>query len=333
MAVGGRLGASQDAVGDLVRVAGRVSAAQKLALGLFRDDIHRLTAVGDDPVDPRAIAKMQPRGVDALKGLDHRRERARARPWRRRRVGGVSVEREPQMACGERGKSGELAVHRMRHHRNVDAFEHALFKQDDLAAAAFLGRRAENHDASGQLAAHRGEAREGRKRGGADEVVAAGMAVGQRVVFGEDGDGRVGSIGSIGFAGGFAGFGAKRGLQSTNAAFDPDSEFAKRAAEQPGREALLELQFRMSMDLASKPDRLVLEPIDRTADLLMDSHLGLLLGLLGLSRSRLTRIASRNPPDACYQSMRAAFSRPGADGRSAWPTPKYRFCPSGRHCP
>ena len=85
--------------------------------------------------------------------------------------------------------------------------------------------------------------------------MAAGVAVGQRVVLGEDGDGRAGPIG-------LAGLGAKCGLQSRHAALDHDPHLTQRAGEQPGREALLELQLGMGMDLAAKPDRLVLEAID-----------------------------------------------------------------------
>jgi hypothetical protein len=94
----------------------------------------------------------------------------------------------------------------MRHHRDIDVFERALFQHDDLAAAAFLGWRAQDHDAAGQLRADCGEAGEGRERGGANEVVAAGVAVGQRVVLREDCDGRARSIG-------LAGLGAKGRFQ------------------------------------------------------------------------------------------------------------------------
>src|SRR6266481_3295218 len=78
------------------------------------------------------------------------------------------------------------------------------------------------HGAAGQLRADCGEAGEGRERGGANEVVAAGVAVGQRVVLREDRDGRARSIG-------LAGLGAKGGLQPRHAAFDLDSDFSERA--------------------------------------------------------------------------------------------------------
>jgi hypothetical protein len=74
------------------------------------------------------------------------------------------------------------------HHCRVDAFKLAVLEQDHLAAATLLRRRAEDHDAEGKTFANSHKSSEGGERSSADEVVAAGVAVGQRVVFSEDRD-------------------------------------------------------------------------------------------------------------------------------------------------
>ena len=71
-----------------------------------------------------------------------------------------------------------------------DAVEHALVEHDDLAAAAFLGRGAEDLDGDAEVVGQRRERQAGADRGGGDDVVATRMAdAGQRVVLGADADG------------------------------------------------------------------------------------------------------------------------------------------------
>src|SRR6202022_2517650 len=92
------------------------------------------------------------------------------------------------------------------------------------------------------------------------------------IVFGEDRDGGARFIGSVRCAG----LGAKGGLQAAHSAFDFDADLAERASQQSGCEVLLEFQLRMGMDLAAEAGCLVLEAIDRVADIIVDSYRGLL---------------------------------------------------------
>ena len=75
------------------------------------------------------------------------------------------------------------------HHRGVDIVEEAALDEADLAAAALLGRRAQQRQLEAQLIGQRRQRQRSTQAGGADDVVAAGMAdAGQRVVLGADGD-------------------------------------------------------------------------------------------------------------------------------------------------
>ena len=77
------------------------------------------------------------------------------------------------------------------HHRRVDAVERALLGHEDLAAAALLGRRAEDDDPAAELVGERGGGQPGAEPGGADDVVPAGVAdAGQGVVLAQHGDRR-----------------------------------------------------------------------------------------------------------------------------------------------
>ena len=64
---------------------------------MFRDDVHRLAAVGDDAVNARGVAEMEPRRIDALEGLNDSGKRTGSVPWRRRSVRRLAVERQAQM--------------------------------------------------------------------------------------------------------------------------------------------------------------------------------------------------------------------------------------------
>ena len=69
------------------------------------------------------------------------------------------------------------------HHRGVHAVEVAGVDQVDLAAAALLRGRAQQHDGEVELVGDRGQPDGGAERRRGDDVVAAGVAdVGQRVV-------------------------------------------------------------------------------------------------------------------------------------------------------
>src|SRR3954470_2631534 len=77
----------------------------------------------------------------------------------------------------------------MDHQRAVDVLEHALFDHDDLAAAALLGRCADDADPDTELIRNGRQRDTGPNRRRRNDVVAAGVAdLWQRVVLGNDRD-------------------------------------------------------------------------------------------------------------------------------------------------
>src|SRR5213596_1047246 len=79
----------------------------------------------------------------------------------------------------------------MDHERGIDAVEQTLVDEEDLAAPAFLGRAADDEDATAELV---GQARGGQtsaQPGGGDDVVPTGVPEArQGVVLAEDRDRR-----------------------------------------------------------------------------------------------------------------------------------------------
>ena len=91
--------------------------------------------------------------------------------------------------AAQRGMRQNIAIERVKHHRRVDAFEHAGLQQLDLSASAFFGGRADDLHRPWQGVRMTGE-REERAHGTArDQIVPARVTdLGQRVVLGQDGD-------------------------------------------------------------------------------------------------------------------------------------------------
>src|SRR5271156_2759232 len=79
------------------------------------------------------------------------------------------------------------------------------------------------------------------------------MAVGQRVVFGEDGDRRTL----------YAELSAKRRLEPADFALDLEPQLGRRLAQQAGGEMLLELELGMLVNFVAERDHLVAVAVDR----------------------------------------------------------------------
>jgi hypothetical protein len=147
--------------------------------------------VRDDAVHTRVTAHLQAAGVDADEGLDDGLERVDAEIGRARRMRGLAVEDELHPTARQRSASHHVAARRMQHERGVDVVEHAGLGEQDLAAAALLGRRADDQHAPGKALAAPGEGEAGAERARGDDVVAARMPdTRQRVVLGQDGQRR-----------------------------------------------------------------------------------------------------------------------------------------------
>ncbi len=100
-------------------------AHRELGGGALGDDVHRLTAVGDEAVDAHAVAEVDALRVDELEGLEAGGERARALPGGERGVGGRAVEAQLDPHRRERGVGEQIAVEGVEHHGRVDAGEGA----------------------------------------------------------------------------------------------------------------------------------------------------------------------------------------------------------------
>ncbi len=113
-----------------------------LRLGQGRHDVGGLPAAGHDAVD--LVARLE---VLAKQAHGHLGDRDRiggvhAEVRRKRRVRVLAVEPVAALAARQRGEDVALERAGVHHHREMHAVEGALLGHEDLAAPAFLGRRA-----------------------------------------------------------------------------------------------------------------------------------------------------------------------------------------------
>ena len=162
---------------------GRVAAHIPAALAALRDRVGRLTAARDQAVHTRAAGQLltqQPDrdlrdgervgSVDPVLGIG-------------RRMGGLAVVGDVEVADGVRPRTRDVDGAGMRHEGEVDAFERAAFEQDHLAPATLLGRRAQKRDREAELVGDIAEGSSRAHRRRRDDVVAARVPeTGQRVV-------------------------------------------------------------------------------------------------------------------------------------------------------
>jgi hypothetical protein len=126
---------------------------------------------------------------DGAEQLDHRVEGVPAPPRIGRGVGLQAVEDDLDVLRRERDRGDVVPIARMEQEGRVESVEQAVLDHDRLAAATFLGRRAQEHDLARELAGDRGQPDRRPDTGRGHRVVAAAVAqTGQRVVLGEDAD-------------------------------------------------------------------------------------------------------------------------------------------------
>ena len=100
---------------------------------------------------------------------------------------GAPVVGDLELLDGDRPEAREVEARGVDHERGVDALERTSLGQDDLPAAALLGRGPEDHHGAAQLLGHRGRSDAGPDAGRADDVVPARVAdAGQGVVLAHD---------------------------------------------------------------------------------------------------------------------------------------------------
>ena len=159
--------------------------------GPVRDDVRGGPALLDDPVDAGRRAELLPPQPDRAEQQDHRVERVLAPPRIGRRVGLEAREHDLDVLGGQRPAVDVGPIAGVVQQGGVEAVEQAVLDHRLLAAAAFLGRAAEEDDLARQLVGDRrqGDRRADARRG--HRVVAAAVAEPrQGVVLGEDADPR-----------------------------------------------------------------------------------------------------------------------------------------------
>ncbi len=251
----------EDALDERFHVLAAIGADHELDLGAVGDDVRLRPGLGDDPVqadvrtdvlaqrvDPREEQHRRVGGVDAQVRAD-RAVRGPARPG------------DPQRSGGEARVVDLVEVARVEHRHRVHPLEGAAVEHDDLAAAALLGRGAQDCDSAGRVGPLLGDGDRGGAGGGADQVVAAAVAEpGERVVLGEQRDRRPVAAAVLP---------AERGRQRRDAALDREPVTGEEAAEPAARLLLLEADLRVRVDVGGDPLQLGPQAVDPLRDALL----------------------------------------------------------------
>ena len=227
-------------------VGDRRRAHHPQPLGVRGHDVGDVAAVRDDAVHLVAGAQVLAQQADR-----HLRDGDR--------VGGVDAEvrcggrvrrdarRSATPKCDDRAHPGREVLERRRvhHHRRVHARERAPLEQEHLAAAALLGRRADDADLQVEVVDERREREPGADRGRRDDVVPARVPdAGQRVVLGADREvQRTGADPA-----------RERGRQVADAGVDREARVGEHARGPGARPDLLELQLGMRVHAVTEPD-------------------------------------------------------------------------------
>ena len=159
------------------------------SFGVRGNDVRRVAAVRDDAVNLVERAQMLAQQTDRDLGDRERvgRVHAQLRSDRRVRLPARVLHADVR----DRADARVEVFHRrrMHHQRRVHSVEGAAVEHQDLAAATFLGRRADHRQRDAELVGERREREPGSYRGGGDDVVSARVTDHRkRVVLGADRD-------------------------------------------------------------------------------------------------------------------------------------------------
>ena len=146
------------------------------APGLLGDDVGGVATLGHDAVDLVAAAQVLADEADGHLGHHHGVRGVHALLGRRRGVRGPARVVDLEVVDGQAGGDEAVLGPGVDHHRGVGAVEGAALEEQDLAAAALLGRRAEHGDGEAEVVGHAGQGHPRPERRGGDEVVPAGVA-------------------------------------------------------------------------------------------------------------------------------------------------------------
>jgi len=163
-----------------------VRAHTETSRGARRDDIHRVSTVGNDAVHARVRAQMDALGVQADKRLNNSLQRIHSQVRRAGRVRSLAVEDQLHHTHGQRTAAHHISSRGMQHDRRLDVAQHASLRQQDFSATSLLGGGSHHHHTARKIAVTASYGQGSPKRTCGDDVVAATVAhVGQRVVLGQ----------------------------------------------------------------------------------------------------------------------------------------------------
>ncbi len=238
-------GAALDDRADAFELLAVGRADAEFACGPFGDDVDGLASVRDIPVDADAIVEMNALPVDQTERIEARGESAGSGVWGHRSVrrGPAKLEHEPYRR--ERRMHQQIAIERVKHHRDVHPLEDARPDHLDLAAATLLGRRSEEDDVPADGIGDAGCGDERADRPGRDQVVPARVThAGQRVVLGENGRARTPARST--------GSGVRARTNGRrhpgDATLDPVPSFRQEVRDPSAGFVLLEAELRVCMD-------------------------------------------------------------------------------------
>ena len=228
--------------------------------------------------DVRCVATLHDDAVDTVGRFDVLTEQADADLRNRDRISGVdaglrkgtrvgrpTVVVNVEVAYRQAVHAVGLGRRGVDHHRRVEAVEDTGVEHLDLAATAFLGRRAEDRDGDAEIVGQRGKRMSGADRGGRDDVVSAGMAdAGEGVVLGADAEVQRPASGR----------GGEGGVQPGNAVIDREAGVGvEQVGDHAGAQVLLVGRLRVGMHAVAEGEQ--------PSPGLIDDRTGGVLGLHG----------------------------------------------------
>ena len=297
---------------------------------MVRNDVRRLPAVGDDPVDPRVTPDREPERRQRVPPEEETVQRVHTLVRLGRRVGGLSRELDVEVHHRQHQRVDLVAVAWVIHERGRDVPKDSRLDEVGLAVAPLLGGTAEQTHASANPVERLAEREERADRRRPHEVVAARVSdAGKRVVLAEDRDDRLAA----------PGLGDECGVESADAAPRVDPFALEIRAQRVRGEALLEGELGPRVDL----EREAVQRVAARVDALADPP----LAVRGAHAPRLTRTRDRTRGEHQLgeqeagddeatghhgQPIHRAKQREDADERTD-PDPATQRAPAGRLTP
>ena len=156
---------------------------------MVRDDVRPVAGIGEDPVHALLGADVLAQGSHVHIAEDGGVERVAAQMGRRRGVRRLPLVVDLHLGHGEGAEPEQVTVGRMDHHGRGQPLEEPGLDHEDLAAAALLGRRAQDAHPSAGLVSERRGGQASTQSSCRDHVVAARVAdPRERVVLQQDAD-------------------------------------------------------------------------------------------------------------------------------------------------